>query len=614
MSARRRRRRFAGAAAAACLGLATAAAGETSRISAEAATAYQLLEIRDPEAVPADFTGGGPAHYCATPLAVAAVEALEGADPFAGRLLARALQPPSLAHHAVSPSGHFRFHYDTEGPDAVGAADADGNGVPDYVDLAMTLADSAWHVQVEVLGYQEPPEDGGFGGGDEIDIFLTDVGRSRRYGLTYPLSGGDSGPSYLEIDNDFENPVFGTADGVCPGYSGSRGHDALRVTLAHEFFHAVQFGYYQGYDGAWWQEASATWMEDVLHPGVNDYLQYVCIFLESPKSALDSGDPRVDLHAYGSSIFAFFLDQRYGRETIRFTWEEHARRRAVSLDNFDRALRDFHGEAGVSGPEAGLDRAFSDFAVWSWFVGDRHRDEFFTEGDRYPSREEPAFPVSAGAAAADSGAIDHMASRYVRLDPRLLPGGATLRIDQPGGPLAQPPPPGLARQPRGTGPAGGRQGDRAGMGRLGRGRPRPQQRRPHRHRLRLRRGGGVRPGTGGRGRTAGGGQPRPRVAEPLPARRAWRRADPLRPAPPQRRREPDPVRRRRPAGAPVRPGGALGPPPPGELGRHQRVRRARGFGDLLRGAGGRGGVPAAAAGRGARPLRRQAVGWSCSRR
>ena len=433
MSARRRRRRFAGAAAAACLGLATAAAGETSRISAEAATAYQLLEIRDPEAVPADFTGGGPAHYCATPLAVAAVEALEGADPFAGRLLARALQRPSLAHHAVSPSGHFRVHYDTEGPDAVGTADADGNGVPDYVDLAMTLADSAWHVQVEVLGYQEPPADGGFGGGDEIDIYLTDVGRSRRYGLTYPMSGGDSGPSYLEIDNDFENPVFGTADGVCSGYSGSRGHDALRVTLAHEFFHAVQFGYYQGYDGAWWQEASATWMEDVLHPGVNDYLQYVCIFLESPKSALDSGDPRVDLHAYGSSIFAFFLDQRYGRETIRFTWEEHARRRAVSLDNFDRALRDFHGEAGESGPEAGLDRAFSDFAVWSWFVGDRHRDEFFTEGDRYPSREEPAFPVSAGAAAADSGAIDHMASRYVRLDPRLLPGGATLRIDQPGG-------------------------------------------------------------------------------------------------------------------------------------------------------------------------------------
>ncbi len=432
MSARRRRRGFLGAAAAACLGLATAAAGETSRLSAEAA-AYQLLEVRDPEAVPADFTDAAHPHYCATPLAVAAVEALESADPFAGRLLTRALQRPSLAHEVVSPSGHFRVHYDTEGPDAVAPADADGNGLPDYVDLTMTLADSAWHVQVEVLGYQEPPRDGGEGGGDEIDIYLTDVGRSRRYGLTYPMSGGNSGPSYLEIDNDFENPVFGTADGVCRGYSGTRGLDALRVTLAHEFFHVVQFGYYQGYDGAWWQEASATWMEDVLHPGVNDYLQYVCIFLESPKRALDGGDPRVDLHAYGSSIFALFLDQRYGRETVRFTWEEHARRRAVTLDNFDRALRDFHGEAGVSGPEAGLDRAFSDFAVWSWFVGGRHREGFFAEGGLYPSREEPPLAVSAGVEAADSGAVDHMASRYVRLDPRLLPGGATLRIDQPGG-------------------------------------------------------------------------------------------------------------------------------------------------------------------------------------
>ncbi len=432
MSARPMRRWLLAAWMAACPGLATAATAETSRISAEAAAAYQLLEVRDPEAVPAEFSGGGHPHYCATPLAVAAVEALESADPFAGRLLTRALQRPSLAHHAVSPSGRFRVHYDTEGPDAVSPADADGNGRPDYVDLAMTLADSAWHVQVEVLGYREPPRDEGQGGGDEIDIYLTDLGRSRRYGLTYPLSGGDSGPSYLEIDNDFENPVFGNAS-VCEGYKGTRGLDALRVTLAHEFFHVVQFGYYQGYDGAWWQEASATWMEDVLHPGVNDYLQYVCIFLQSPKRALDGGDPRVDLHAYGASIFAFFLDQRYGRETVRFTWEEHARRRAVTLGNFDRALRDFHGEAGVSGPEAGLDRAFSDFAVWSWFVGDRHRDEFFAEGGRYPSRVEPALPVAAGAAVTDSGAVDHMGSRYVLLDPRLLPGGATLRIDQPGG-------------------------------------------------------------------------------------------------------------------------------------------------------------------------------------
>ena len=426
------RRWFPGAAAAACLGLAAAAAGETSRISAEAAAAYELLRVVEPEAVPGGFAGGAEPHYCATPLAVAAVEATRSADPFAGRLLARALRRPALTHEVVSPSGRFRVHYDTEGPDAVDPADAGGNGRPDYVDRVMILADSAWQVQIEDLGYREPPRDGGEGGGDEIDIYLTDLGRSNRYGLTYPMSAGASGPSYLEIENDFENAVFGRA-GACEGYSGSRGLDALRVTLAHEFFHVVQFGYYQGLDGSWWQEATATWMEDVIHPGVNDYLQYVCVFLGSPERALDGGDPRVDLHPYGSSIFAFFLDQRYGREVMRRAWEEHGRRRSAGLDNLDRALRDFNGEAGETGPEAGLERAFSDFAVWSWFVGDRHRDEFFAEGDLYATRREPAFPVSAGADTADTGAVDHLASRYLRFDPRLLPGGATLRIDQPRG-------------------------------------------------------------------------------------------------------------------------------------------------------------------------------------
>ena len=421
-----------GAAAAASLGLAAAAAGDTSRLSAEAAAAWELLQVVDPEAVPDGFTGGAAPHYCGTPLAVAAMEATRSADPFAGRLLARALQRPSLVHEVVSPSGRFRVHYDTEGPDAVDPADADGNGLPDYVDLVMTLADSAWQVQIEELGYREPPRDDGAGGGDEIDIYLTDLGRSNRYGLTYPMSNEVSGPSFLEIENDFENAVFGRA-GVCEGYSGSRGLDALRVTLAHEFFHVVQFGYYQGLDGSWWQEATATWMEDVIHPGVNDYLQYVCVFLRSPGRALDGGDPRVDFHPYGSSIFAFFLDQRYGREAVRRAWEEHGRRRSASLDNPDRALRDFNGEAGVTGPEAGLERAFSDFAVWSWFVGDRYREEFFAEGDLYPTRKEPAFPVSAGVDTADSGAVDHMASRYLRFDPRLLPGGAALRIDQPRG-------------------------------------------------------------------------------------------------------------------------------------------------------------------------------------
>ena len=35
------------------------------------------------------------------------------------------------------------------------------------------------------------------------------------------------------------------------------------MTIAHEFHHAIQFGYYANFDGSWWQESTSTWMEEV---------------------------------------------------------------------------------------------------------------------------------------------------------------------------------------------------------------------------------------------------------------------------------------------------------------------------------------------------------------
>ena len=40
----------------------------------------------------------------------------------------------------------------------------------------------------------------------------------------------------------------------------------LKVTLAHEFFHAVQFAYDIGED-TWLMEGTATWMEDQVYDG-----------------------------------------------------------------------------------------------------------------------------------------------------------------------------------------------------------------------------------------------------------------------------------------------------------------------------------------------------------
>lgn len=367
------------------------------------------------------------AQFCGTALAVAAAEARAGADPLVSGLLTRALQRPTLEHEVVSPGGHFRLHYATSGRDAVEDVDIDANGLPDYVDLAAAIADSSWDLQINTLGYHAPPSDGGAGGGDEIDIYISDLGRQQNYGITYPITSGSTGPSYVVVDNNFTDAIFGDPF-ICPGFSGTREDDALRVTLAHELFHVVQFGYYQGSDGSWWQEASATWMEDVAYPDLNDYLQYVCSFLLVPGRALDSGIPSADFHAYGASVFSHFLDQRYGRDVIRWIWETHQQRRSARLDNFDSALRNYNGTVlGVEDvSDYGIEAAYSEFGVWSWFVGERFRQGFFAEGDRYTSNFVEPYPVVAKVAVSDSGRLDHMAHRYVRLEPRLLPGGVTI--------------------------------------------------------------------------------------------------------------------------------------------------------------------------------------------
>ena len=117
-----------------------------------------------------------------------------------------------------------------------------------------------------------------------------------RYGFTYPERAGRTSSSYLEIDNDYANPI----------YQQTKGLDALRVTIAHEFHHAIQFGYYQGSDSIWWQESTSTWMEEVVYPDVDDYLQYLPSFLgSSPRAQLGQSRGRRFSHLRYVYLFSF---------------------------------------------------------------------------------------------------------------------------------------------------------------------------------------------------------------------------------------------------------------------------------------------------------------------
>ena len=383
------------------------AAGE---LDLETALIYQVLSVRAPDQLPAMYRESGGPAVCGTPHLVQAMSAAPQLSTEYRARLGKLMTRRTAQHNLLSPSGRFRVHYDTEGHHAVSRTDSDANGIPDYIDLTMTVLDSTWVLEIEQLGYNPPPSDNGLGGGDEYDAYVVEINGSY-YGFAYPMTGGaTTTSSYLEIDNNFTDL----------NYKQTRGLDALRVTIAHEFHHAIQFGYYAKFDGSWWQESTSTWMEEVAYPHIDDYLQYLTYFLGEPQRAVNSGVYQ-SLHTYGSAIFSHFLDERYSRELNRLLWEELKERKSVHLDHFDRVIRQV--EPG------GLGVAMGEFAVWNYFTDNRHRGSYYAEGDKYPTVPTRDIAIAAEAVVRDTSLINATGSVYLRLQPQLRPGGVALFID-----------------------------------------------------------------------------------------------------------------------------------------------------------------------------------------
>ena len=385
---------------------------ESGELDLETALIYQVQSLRDPDALPDAYRETHNRPLCGTPQLVQALNAIPRLGATYQQRLGKLVQRrPNRQQESTSPSGRFRLHYDTDGSEAVPSQDLDGNGISDYIDLAAVILDSIWVLEIDQLGYHAPPADQGLSG-DEYDVYFSDLGRGAAYGYTYPEQGGNTTHSYLELDNDYTNPV----------YQQTKGTDALRVTIAHEFHHAVQFGYYQGTDGVWWQESTSTWMEEVAYPHIDDYLQYLPSFLDVPHRALNSGSRfGSGFHIYGTSIFSHFLDQHYGRQVNRLIWEELGRRSSAGLEHFDRALRAV--EPG------GLSVAISQFAIWNYFTGPRFREEFYAEGFKYPTVPTRDIALSENIAVRDSSDLDATGSDYLRFEPQLRSGGITFTFD-----------------------------------------------------------------------------------------------------------------------------------------------------------------------------------------
>ena len=188
--------------------------------------------------------------------------------------------------------------------------DADGDGTPTWVERIRTRVEAVWAHHVDTLGYRAPARDGARGGDARFDLYLAELGDQGVYGYC-PAERAVPGQgyvysSYCVLDNDFAE-------------FGSPPMRTFRVTLAHEFFHAVQYSYDAAEDG-WLMEATATWMEERFADGVDDNRQYLRFGqLGDPSVPLDQSSAGVA--SYGNWIFIEALARAYGDQAVREVWE-----------------------------------------------------------------------------------------------------------------------------------------------------------------------------------------------------------------------------------------------------------------------------------------------------
>ena len=215
--------------------------------------------------------------------------------------------------YSVSPSGNFYIHYNLSGPDAPNQSDANDNGIPDYVDEVGIAADYSDSILVDVLGFLPVNHDDN----QVYDIYIEDMGQGY-YGVNYldtDILGNHTGSSYIIIDNEYEEGEYYTI-----------GIDGMKTTVAHEYFHAIQRSYRLQFNAStkFLYEMSSTWIEDIVYPNIDDYINdgWTLSFFNNPEQDISDTD------GYSIALYAHYLTSVIGNDDdldnsiIKQIWEQ----------------------------------------------------------------------------------------------------------------------------------------------------------------------------------------------------------------------------------------------------------------------------------------------------
>ncbi|MDG2265964.1 MAG: T9SS type A sorting domain-containing protein [Candidatus Marinimicrobia bacterium] len=253
------------------------------------------------------------------------------------RQIVSSYRPQSLDNYV--DEGIFRFHYTLTGSDAVSPLDADNNGIPDYVDLIVTTFANIGMIDFTDMEFVRPPGDGWYtqiddGGSDHYDVYIFNL-ETGYYGYVQAEDYAQNNSPITRGDNEFsegaeEERAMVTFMALRNNYNDFSGIESeiIEVTSAHEFFHAVQYGY-DGWEAGWLLEATAVWMEEHHYDNINDCYQFLQEFFNEPYLAINYDVNR----GYGAYIyFAYLTDNRVSNDLIRRVFERSREYNSYDVD------------------------------------------------------------------------------------------------------------------------------------------------------------------------------------------------------------------------------------------------------------------------------------------
>lgn len=272
------------------------------------------------------------------------------------KLLELILERPQLQTSVVTSNGFFRVHFDLTGVNSLGYD----------LNLLLQSLDSVFQYEIFYLGYPIPPGDGVEGGDDKYDIYIMNL--AGIYGYT-PLENkvADSKwTSFMVIDNDYAGGYYST------------GINGAKVTVAHEFHHAIQCGNYAPQNSSspfrngdvFFFELTSTAMEEFVFDDVNDYYAYMSDYFNTPEISFPLNN------GYNLAIWNIFLNEKFGingLEIIKNQWElmpSHPAMKAIAF--------------GLDSAETSFQKELNDFGIWTYYTGNSFKPEFFSEGINYP--------------------------------------------------------------------------------------------------------------------------------------------------------------------------------------------------------------------------------------